>query len=81
MKENARDCRQFQSSLIIIIIIKRVYNFIWIIGGVFFDLRKSAKLHFWPTQNPLYYTFDLLAQGFAAAKWTCGRSAWPPSLS
>ena len=42
-------------------------DFITIIGGVFFDLRKSAILHFWPTPNPLYYTSDLLARGFTAA--------------
>ena len=48
---------------------------------VFFDLRKSAKLNFLPTKNPLYYTSDLLSRGFTAAKWTCGRSAQPPSLS
>ena len=33
--------------------------------GVSFDLRKSG----------------LLARGFTAARWTCGRSARPPSLS
>ena len=27
--------------------------------GGFFDLRKSAILHFWPTPIPLYYTSDL----------------------
>ena len=46
-------------------------------GGVFFDLRKSALLQFWPTPNPLYYTCDLLASGFTAAMWTCGHSAGP----
>ena len=40
-----------------------------------FDLRKSAILHFWPTPNPQYYTSDLLARGFAAARWTCGCSS------
>ena len=29
--------------------------------GVFFDLRKSAILHLWPTPNPLYSTSDLQA--------------------
>ena len=42
-------------------------------GGVFFDLRKSAILQFWPTPNPLYYTSDLLAPGLTTTKWTCGR--------
>ena len=50
-------------------------------GGVFFDLRKSALLRFWPTPNPLYYPSDLLARDFKAVIWTCGRSARPPSLS
>ena len=49
----------------------------WFSGGVFFDLPKSAILHFWPTPNLLYYTSDLLARGFTAAIWTCGRSARP----
>ena len=44
---------------------------------VFFDLRKSGILHFLPTPNPLYYTSDLLARGFTAVIWTCGRSARP----
>ena len=52
-----------------------------VIDGAFFDLHKSAILHFWPTQNPLYYTSDLLARGITAALWTCGRSARPLSLS
>ena len=38
--------------------------------GVYFDLRKSAILHFWPTPNPIYYTSELLARGFKAARWT-----------
>ena len=50
-------------------------------NGVFFDLRKSAILHLWPTPNPLCYTSDLLARGFTAAIWNFGRSARPPSLS
>jgi len=60
-------------------------------GGVFFDLRKSAILHFWPTPNPLYYTSDLLARGLqllygllAAARGPLAcpsRGARPPSLS
>ena len=48
---------------------------------LFFDLRKSAILHFWPTPNPLYNTSDLQARGFTAAIWTCGCSTRPPSLS
>ena len=48
-------------------------------SGVFFDLRKSAILHFWLTPNPLYYyTSDLLARSFTAAIWTCGLSARSP---
>ena len=50
------------------------------LDGVSFDLSKSDILHFWPTPNPLYYSSDLLARGYTAARWTCGRSARPPSL-
>ena len=45
-------------------------------GNVTMSIRNIP-----PTELLTYLLSDLLAHGFTAAKWTCGRSARPPSLS